>query len=516
MGKLIDQDYLWLQEKPARRRPPNRLVPIVVVTLAALGGSWYYLAATGSRDSNDAAATVAPADDTIDARTGVHTSELIRRRTPQTARSFQAVAHQGSGRLMPVNRIIGSDPSSALGQDMDELVDKLANSPTVPLEEPDPSVPAGWTAVDIRSGDTLSIAFARHGLSYIDSLSIAHLSKYGRYFTRGLKGGDRMLIKADSSGQVQALDFPIDLLHTLEVRRDDKNFSAKIAMPDVEHRRAIATGVITTSFYADALASGLNDRQVLELNHVFAWDIDFGQDIRPGDRFMAIYDELYRDGRKIGNGDLLAAAFINKGHEYQALRYTDSDGDTDYYSPTGKPMKKAFVRAPVDYTRISSPFNTGRLHPILHRLRRHEGTDYAAPSGTPIYATGAGRITFQGRRGGYGNMVIIRHSADVTMRFGHMSRFARGLHSGSKVKQGQVIGYVGMTGLATGPHVHYEFRVDGVAHDPQKARLPGVPPLSGKQLANFRKLSSPLIAQLDDMGETHVAQVAREDNSQSN
>lgn len=506
MGKLIDQDYLWLQEKPQRpSRRSNRFLPVAVVALAALGGSWYYLAAAGHNSHEDAAATVPPADDSVDARTGVHTSELLPHRTlPGTARAFPAVASASQARLTPVNRIIGSDPASALDEDLDALAadDSAGDTPS------DTPLPPGWRAVTIRSGDTLSIAFGRYGLSYMDSLKLAHMDKYGRYFTSRLKGGDRLTVKADAQGRVEAVNYPIDVLHTLEVKRQGDRFSGDMTTPDVEHHRAYASGVITTSFYADALAAGLDDRQILTLNRIFSWDIDFGQDIRPGDRFVAVYDELYHDGKKIGNGELLAAAFINKGHEYRALRYSDSDGDTGYYTPSGQPMKKAFVRAPVDYTRISSPFNSARMHPILHRLRRHEGTDYAAPEGTPIHATGDGRITFQGRRGGYGNMVIIRHSADVTMRFGHMSRFAKNLHTGSRVKQGQVIGYVGMTGLATGPHVHYEFRVDGVPHDPQTARLPGVPPLSGKQLASFRAQTSTLVASLDDMSQTHLAQAA--------
>lgn len=516
MGKLIDQDYLWLQEKPQRQRFSNRFVSLAVITLAVVGGGWYYFATSDHDRHSDASTTVPPADNTIDARTGVQTSQL----TPQTsssgpARAYSAAADRDKASLMPVNQIIGNDPAPAFDQDMQALAD--GDTPKADSADK-PSLPPGWQIVRIRAGDTLSIAFGRHGLSYIDSLKLAHLAKYGRYLTRRLKKGVQLTVKADANGRVQALDYPLGTLRTLEIRRHDNKFTGRIVSPDVDHRRAYASGVITTSFYADALASGLDDHQILKLNHIFAWDIDFAQDIQSGDRFIAVYDELYRDGHKIGNGPLLAAAFINKGHEYRALRYnnSDGDGDTGYYTPQGQPMKKAFVRAPVNYTRISSGFSSNRMHPILHRIRNHTGTDYAAPSGTPIHATGDGRIIFQGRRGGYGNMVIMRHNADITMRFGHMARFSQNLHTGSHVEQGQVIGYVGMTGLATGPHVHYEFRVDGTPKDPQTVSLPGVPPLSGSRLADFRQQTSTLVARLDDMSQTQVARVEHATASHTN
>jgi murein DD-endopeptidase MepM/ murein hydrolase activator NlpD len=497
MGKLIDHDYLWLQQAPPPRRTATRLLSLITIALAAIGGGSYYITVADT-DVDRPSIAITPADSAIDAGPPAEIAAAGRDSTARyPARAYPAVAHAPAGGLIAISQVIGSNPDAVL----DDAVRRFA-------AEPSSAQPTrAWRDVDIEPGDTLSIAFGRHGLSYMDSLDIAHLSKYGSYFTRELKDGDRMRVKADRQGHVEALDYPLDALRTLEIRRDDGRFSGRIISADVERRRAYTTGVITTSFYANARAAGLNDRQILKLNHIFAWDIDFGQDIQPGDRFVAVYDELYRDGRKVGNSSLLAAAFINKNHEYRALRFADGDGDAHYYTPAGQPMRKAFVRAPVDYTRISSPFNLARLHPILHRIRRHEGTDYAAPMNTPIHATGDGRIIFQGRRGGYGNMVIIRHSADITMRFGHMSRFARGLHTGSRVSQGQVIGYVGMTGLATGPHVHYEFRVDGKPRNPQTVRLPGVAPLSGSQLAAFRRHASPLMAQLDHMTETTVAQV---------
>jgi murein DD-endopeptidase MepM/ murein hydrolase activator NlpD len=243
----------------------------------------------------------------------------------------------------------------------------------------------------------------------------------------------------------------------------------------------------------------------MELASIFGWDIDFALDIRKGDEFVVLYDELYLDGEKVGEGHILAATFINQGKTYQAVRYTDGSGVTDYYSPDGKVMHKTFLRTPVEYTRISSGFSLGRLHPILNRIRAHKGVDYAAPTGTPVKVTANGKIIFEGRKGGYGNTVIVQHGNHYSTLYGHLSRFSSGLSSGSSVRQGQVIGYVGMTGLATGPHLHYEFRIDGVHHDPLTVKLPGSEPLDKAYLADFREKAASLTSKLDALLSVRVA-----------
>ena len=204
----------------------------------------------------------------------------------------------------------------------------------------------------------------------------------------------------------------------------------------------------------------------MELAGIFGWDIYFALNIRRGDHFTVVYDQLYLDGKKIGNGDILAAEFVNQGQVYRAVRYEKPNGTADYYTPDGNSMRKEFLRTPVAFTRISSRFSLGRYHPILNRIRAHKGVDYAAPTGTPIKATGDGRVAFRGRKGGYGNVVILDHGRGYSTLYGHMSRFARGERVGTRVHQGQVIGYVGSTGMATGPHLHFEVRADGVTTDP--------------------------------------------------
>lgn len=363
----------------------------------------------------------------------------------------------------------------------------------------------GWRKVTIGSGDTLSIAFEKLGISYRDSLAVAHLPEYGSRFTRGLKSGDSFKVKSDTKGQLAALDFPLDKIRTLQIRRKNGKLVATVDQAEVEHRTGYAVGTINTSFYVDALESGMSNRVIMNLAHIFSWDIDFANDIRAGDRFIVVYDELYKDGTKIRDGNILAAEFMTKGRDLQAFRYIKGKDDAAYYNAAGRVMKKPFLRVPLDTFRVSSSFSLGRKHPILNTIRKHEGTDYAAPTGTPIHAAGDGRITFRGRRGGYGNMVIIRHNSRITTRYGHMSRFRRGVGVGSHVKQGQVIGYVGMTGLATGPHVHFEFRVNGRAKNPQTVAMPKPEPLPRKYMADFKLKTAPLLAQMQTLGRTQVA-----------
>ena len=458
----IDSDYLWLQDRPQSASARLRIALLLLTVALFITAVWY---AAGVLD---------------DLSTAVADPSPSRTHEPGTRR-----ADVGAQKTNP-------DRATA------------ARSPDRPRSSFS-SVATGWQQVPIRRGDTLSIAFHRAHLSYLDAIRIAHLPDYGDHFTRGLKPGDVLRVRADRHGAIQALSARLDTLHTLRIRRRGSGFAGHVVAIDVAHRRAVAAGTIRHSFYTDAIAAGLTERQVLELGQIFAWKIDFASELRPGDRFVVVYDALYRDARKLGNGDILAAALINRGHAYRALRYQTPDGRHAYYTPAGRPLDKTFARAPLDYTRISSGFNLSREHPILHRIRHHLGTDYAAPMGTPIHATGHGRVIFRGRRGGYGNIVTIRHSGRITTRYGHMQRFARGLHAASIVDAGQVIGYVGMTGLATGPHLHYEFRVNGQAKDPQTIELPGAPPLARRYRADFTRRVQPLIAELNTRTHTTVA-----------
>jgi murein DD-endopeptidase MepM/ murein hydrolase activator NlpD len=267
---------------------------------------------------------------------------------------------------------------------------------------------------------------------------------------------------------------------------------------DMDVREQVAHGVISSSLYASAGQAGMDAAMVGKLADLFKYDIDFVQDLRAGDRFTVIYDDVYRDGQRYGHGDIIAAEFVNQGKRYTAYRFKKASGEFGWFSEDGRPIEKSFLRIPVDFTRISSKFTTARMHPILGRMRAHKGVDYAAPKGTPIHAAGDGVIKYHGRERGYGNFVVIQHSKTISTAYGHMSRFVKGQHVGEHVRQGEVIGYVGMTGLATGPHLHYEFRVNGVQRNPQTVTLPQPEPLPAAQLAKFKaQVVKPQLARLE-------------------
>jgi murein DD-endopeptidase MepM/ murein hydrolase activator NlpD len=251
----------------------------------------------------------------------------------------------------------------------------------------------------------------------------------------------------------------------------------------------------------------------MELAQIFGWDIDFALDIRKGDQFRVLYEEKYLDGEKIGEGNILAAEFTNNGDTFAAVRYTDSNGDTNYYTPDGRSMRKAFLRSPVDFRRISSGFKRERYHPVLGVKRPHRGTDYAAKTGTPIKASGDGKVIWRGTKGGYGKTIIIQHGGNITTLYAHMSKYNSKVTSGSRVKQGQTIGYVGMTGTATGPHLHYEFRLNGVHKNPVTVKLPDAQPIANKELAKFKADTSQLIAELQMKAVEQLADASLNSNN---
>ncbi|HEX4151152.1 MAG TPA: peptidoglycan DD-metalloendopeptidase family protein [Steroidobacteraceae bacterium] len=353
---------------------------------------------------------------------------------------------------------------------------------------------ASTTEVIVGRNDTLDAIFRRLGLDPADLAAIRHLPGI-RQSLDFLKPGDAIKL-THRDGAVKELSRKVSETDTLHVVRDEAGFAAQVTSNPVQMRVRTASADIESSLFQAAESAQISEAVALELAGVFAWDIDFVLDLREGDRFTVVYEQVYQDGKYLRDGDLLAAEFVNNGKIYRAVRYKNDSGQTGYYTPDGKPMRKAFLRAPVEFTRISSVFNPHRWHPILNLIRGHMGTDYAAPIGTPVHAAGEGRVSFEGVRGGYGNAIMLAHSAGICTLYGHMSRFARGVHLGSHVEQGQVIGYVGMTGLATGPHLHYEYLMNGVHMDPQKVKLPGADPLPAEAFGKFRAQTAAYLADL--------------------
>ena len=391
-----------------------------------------------------------------------------------------------------------------LSRSLDPMADAAA-APTGAAQEPSaaPTPPpiAAQTAsvasiieVVVGRNDTLDAIFRRMSLNKSDLAAIRNLPGI-RQSVDFLKPGDSIKL-THTDGDIKGLTRKVSETQTLEVIRQDGGFEAKMIDNPVEVRVRTAHATIDSSLFQAAGAADISDIVALKLANVFGWDIDFVLDIREGDRFTAVYEQIFQDGKYLRDGEVLAAEFVNNGKVFRAVRFAGENGSTGYYTPSGLAMRKAFLRAPVEFTRVSSAFNPHRHHPILNLIRGHMGTDYAAPTGTPVHAAGDGHVSFEGRRGGYGNAIVLTHGANVSTLYGHMSRFARNIQVGTRVQQGEVIGYVGMTGLATGPHLHYEYLTGGVHRNPQTVQLPGAEPLRAQDLQRFRELAAPLLADL--------------------
>jgi murein DD-endopeptidase MepM/ murein hydrolase activator NlpD len=344
-----------------------------------------------------------------------------------------------------------------------------------------------WKREPIRKGDAASPVLLRMGYSHKEVNDILQAAKpvyslakvqAGRYFVQ--RGGD-----AGSS-----LYYPVDDDRVLYLSMHDNTWKAELRPRTAFSRSQVHEGVITDNLFSDAARAGMDDRTTMNLVDVFAWDIDFVRDLRSGDSFRVLTEDRYdAEGRLIGSV-IKAAEFVNQGQTYRAIRYTLPDGSPGYYSPDGKNLRKTYLKAPVKYTRISSRFQLHRFHPILGYTRAHKGVDYAAPIGTPIHAVGDGRVMFAGWKGGYGRFVLIRHlNSSQSTGYGHMSAFAKGIRMGARVRQGQVIGYVGMSGLATGPHLHFEFRINGRPVNPLTIKREPAAPVPVAQMARFRMIS---------------------------
>jgi murein DD-endopeptidase MepM/ murein hydrolase activator NlpD len=299
----------------------------------------------------------------------------------------------------------------------------------------------------------------------------------------------------NKEGKLVAIRYPVDILNTLTVTKVDEKWRASVHTKKLEVRLASARGTINSSLFLAGKKAGLTDAMIMELAGIFGWDIDFILDIREGDQFVVIYEEKYVKGDKIGNGNILAAEFINQGKSFQSVRYTDNSGRVEYYTPAGVSMRKAFLRAPVDFSYISSKFNPRRFHPILKRVKAHNGVDYRTPTGTPVKAAGDGKVIVSAYSKYNGHHVFVQHGQKYVTKYLHFSK--RKVRRGQKVKQGQIIGYVGATGLAQAPHLHYEFLVNGVHRNPRTIKLPDAEPINKNEKNRFLNKTRELVKQLE-------------------
>ncbi len=354
----------------------------------------------------------------------------------------------------------------------------------------------------VQRNDTLDRIFRRLQLSLTDLANVRALDGVRAMLDRLNPGETLKFLHRD--GALVGLERHVSLTQQLEVRRTDGGFEATVVAKPIQLATSVAHGVITSSLFESANDAGLSDAAVLKLARIFGSDIDFVLGLRAGDEFTVAYERISQNGQYVKDGEILAARFINQGQQYVAVRYVGPDGVAGYYSPDGRSMAKAFLRAPLEFRRISSGFSLARLHPILNTIRAHKGTDYAAPMGTPVYAAGAGHLFFRGVKGGYGNVIEIDHGGGIQTVYGHLSRFAA-QHTGSHVEKGETIGYVGMTGLATGPHLHFEFHLNGQFVDPQQVKLPKAEPIDPALRADFERSSAPLLATLQPPTPKQVA-----------
>ena len=348
--------------------------------------------------------------------------------------------------------------------------------------------------ITVGQGETLEQLFRQYSLSLGDLSVMARLPQAANHL-RILLPGDEVSVTHEE-GRIVSLTRELDEINLLQIIRETQGFTVEIVERKVESRLVGAHGIIQRSLFEAAQEVGISDAVTMNMAGIFQWDIDFIQDVRIGDQFTIIYEELWRDGTKLTDGNIVAAEFINQDTPFRAARFLDGTGTSDYFTPEGRSLRKAFIRAPVDFTRISSNFDPNRRHPVLNTIRAHRGVDYAAPSGTPIKAAGDGKVIFRGARNGYGNTVILQHGSNITTLYAHMSRFASP-RVGSRITQGQTIGFVGMSGLATGPHLHYEYRVNDIHRNPRTVPLPPADPISSEYREDFEALTTPLWQRLD-------------------
>ncbi len=347
-----------------------------------------------------------------------------------------------------------------------------------------------WQSVKVRSGDSLAKIFKRNDLNATTTHKVITAKGQESKLLKKLNVGDILRIGKDNSGTLVSLEYPISKAETLFVNLRGQQYHSHKESKSIEIREAFSQGIIKSNFWNAASSAGLNDGQIINLANVFGWDIDFALDIRKGDSFNVIFEKKYIEGDFIGTGKILAAEFVNQGDNFQAIRFTDDE----YYSPDGKSMRKAFLRAPVSFRYISSNFNPKRFHPIQKRVRPHNGTDYRAKRGTPVVAAGNGKVTHATYNKYNGNYVFIQHGNGIVTKYLHFSK--RAVKKGQRVKQGQVIGYVGSTGMSQAPHLHYEFLLNGVHRNPRTVKLPDAKPISSKYRKAFKAVAAQRLTEL--------------------
>jgi murein DD-endopeptidase MepM/ murein hydrolase activator NlpD len=386
----------------------------------------------------------------------------------------------------------GFAPESALPADPPQLI--VRDLP-LPLLAALPSGDGYWREERIQRGDTLGSVLSRLGVQDPAAQLFLRTDPRARTLYQ-LRPGKPVRVKADGDGRLVSLRYLAQGGELLDVSRDRDAFVVQLGAPQADLRLELRAGEIRSSLFAASDAVGLPDAITMQLANIFSGDIDFYHDLRRGDRFTVVYEMRELDGAAVGAGRIIAAEFVNKGITFRAFLWRERDGTEAYYAEDGKSLRKAFMRSPVEFTRITSGFSLARFHPFLQTWRAHKGVDFAAPTGTPVRASGDGKVAFAGHQNGYGNVVSLQHSGAYSTLYAHLSRFAAGVRPGVRVAQGEIIGYVGQTGWATGPHLHYEFRVNNEQRNPLTIALPDALPVPAAERVSYLERVAPLSAEL--------------------
>ena len=416
-------------------------------------------------------------------------------------RGLRAAAHALSPGQALAIAVLGLAGVAAFGITPDTALDPVSirsfsRALPVPVLASDDE-PAGryWREERVQRGDTIGSLLARASIDDADAMGFLRTDPSARALYQ-LRPGRALKVATDDNGRLLGLRFLATNGEILSVGRSPSGFTAQREAPPEDTRLTMRAGEIQSSLFAAADDADLPDAITLALADVFGGDIDFYHDLRRGDRFIVLYETRYIDGEPAGTGRIVAAEFVNRGIALHAFLWRAPDGGEGYYDESGRSSRKAFLRSPMEFSRITSGFTQARLHPILHTMRAHKGTDFAAPTGTPVRATADGVVTTAGQQNGYGNVIIVKHDGTYSTVYAHLSRFAEDVRDGARVHQGDTIGYVGQTGWATGPHLHYELRVDGEPRDPLTVALPMAVPVSDEERAAFAARIAPLAGEL--------------------
>ena len=416
---------------------------------------------------------------------------------------FFAIPNDGDNTEPSIARNRISVPISPAIQEDDELPSSEISIPQRQLSpESRPKSRDTWQTFVIESGDNLSEIFLNVGLTDQDLFRVLDSSDEAQILNR-IYPGYELGFLVSNSGELDKLQVLKNPLEGFIFIREEGGYKVEQIAKEAQILPTFKVGIIEDSLFLAGQKEQIPAAHLMEMANIFGGVIDFILDPRQGDSFSILYDEKYLDGAFVGHNDILVTQFINQGRTFTAIRYINRDGEVGYYSPEGESMRKAFLRNPLDVFRISSNFNPRRRHPILNTIRAHKGTDYAAPTGTPIRATSDGRITRASRYGSFGNLVTIKHSGGFETKYAHLSQFASGISRGDRVRQGEVIGYVGATGGATGPHLHYEFLVNGVHQNPRTIldKLPKAESIHPDEMALFSEQAKKLLDQFDELSE---------------